>query len=87
MVNRLVILLTAFVILISTDPAAAQQMGKVYRIGILSNFPKSNIPIKPRIDAFRQGLRDLGYVEGRNVTFDYRYPETMSHRRHLFGYS
>jgi putative ABC transport system substrate-binding protein len=70
----------AFAILAVHHPAHAQQAGKVYRIGILSNFPKSNTAIRPRIEAFRQGLRDLGYLEGRNVTFDYRYPETMSGR-------
>jgi putative ABC transport system substrate-binding protein len=45
--------------------AEAQQAGKVYRIGFLSS---SGCPILPEIlDPFRQGLRELGYVEGRSI--------------------
>ena len=45
-------------------PAEAQQAGKVYRIGYLT---PTNI-----FSAFRQGLRELGYVEGKNLTLEYR---------------
>jgi putative ABC transport system substrate-binding protein len=61
-------------------PTAAQPAGKVYRIGILSNVPRANLGIKPRIAAFIHGLRDLGYVEGRNVSFEYRFPNSMKNR-------
>jgi putative tryptophan/tyrosine transport system substrate-binding protein len=47
----------------------AQQAGKVARIGYLANHVASS-PHLP--EAFRQGLRDLGYVEGRNVVIEYR---------------
>src|SRR5437667_7819592 len=53
--------------------AAAQQKGKVYRIGLLS------IATVTYIDAFRQGLRDLGYVEGRTIVIEYR--EAQSYER------
>jgi len=49
--------------------ADAQQAAKVARIGYLS----ANLASGPHLrDAFLQGLRDLGYVEGRNVVFEYR---------------
>src|SRR5438094_1287412 len=47
-------------------PAAAQQPKKVYRIGYLTSRPD------PRDEAFRQGLRQLGYVDGKNISVEYR---------------
>ena len=52
---------------------AQQQTGKVPRIGFLSLTSPSDRP--PLLDAFRQGLRDLGWVEGQNIVIDYRYAE------------
>ncbi len=49
--------------------AAAQQAGKVHRIAYLS----SNVARIPhRIEAFRQAMRDLGYVEGKNIVIELR---------------
>ena len=53
--------------------AGAQQAGKVPRIGFLSATSPSDRPTL--VDAFRQGLRELGWVEGQNVVIDYRYAE------------
>ena len=50
-------------------PAEAQQTGKVYRIGYLGS--RSALPTAEI--AFRQGLRELGYVDGQNVVIEYRY--------------
>jgi putative ABC transport system substrate-binding protein len=50
--------------------AEAQQAGKVPRIGFL--FYGSPGP-SPELDAFRQGLRELGYIEGQNITIEYRF--------------
>jgi len=53
--------------------AKAQQTGKVYRIGFLGNSTaalEANL-----VGPFREGLRDLGYVEGRNVLIEYRWAE------------
>jgi putative ABC transport system substrate-binding protein len=59
-------------------PAEAQQAKKVHRIGYLSRSSESDN--LPRIQAFRQGLRDLGYVEGQNILIEYRYAEGNSDR-------
>ena len=50
--------------------AQAQQPTKVHRIGFLSTISRS--AISARIDAFRQGLRELGYVEGKNIVIEWR---------------
>jgi putative ABC transport system substrate-binding protein len=64
-------LLTLF-ISASAQLAEAQQPKKVPRIGVLS--PSSPGP-SPLLDAFRQGLRELGYVEGQNIAVEYRFAE------------
>ena len=54
-------------------PAWAQQTGKIPRIGFLSaTFPSAN---PARIEAFRQGLRELGYVEGKNIVIERRFAD------------
>jgi len=57
----------------SPSLAAAQQPKHVPRIGFL--FTASPAAFRSRIDAFRQGLQDLGYMEGRNILTEYRYAE------------
>ena len=53
--------------------AEAQQPTKIPRIGFLSANAFS--AISARIEAFRQGLRELGYVEGKNIVIEWRYAE------------
>ncbi|HZA55966.1 MAG TPA: ABC transporter substrate-binding protein [Candidatus Udaeobacter sp.] len=53
--------------------AQAQQQRKIPRIGVLLSGSSSSYV--SRVEAFRQGLRDLGYVEGQNIVIDYRYAE------------
>jgi ABC-type uncharacterized transport system substrate-binding protein len=55
-------------------PAEAQQPKKVPRIGYLAGRGDPSTP-DPLIDAFRQGIRDLGYIEGKNILVEYRYGE------------
>jgi putative ABC transport system substrate-binding protein len=54
-------------------PAQAQQPTKIPRIGIL--FGVSPSAVAARVEAFRQGLRELGYVEGKNIVIEWRYAE------------
>jgi putative tryptophan/tyrosine transport system substrate-binding protein len=51
--------------------AEAQQAGKIHRIGVLF-FGSRN---QPHLGSFLRGLRELGYVEGKNIVFEYRYAE------------
>ena len=53
--------------------AFAQQPGKMRRIGFLSSASASSYG--HRVEALRAGLRDLGYVEGRNIAFEFRWAE------------
>jgi len=57
-------------------PAEAQQKGKVPRIGILFIGGRN----QPHLEAFKQGLRERGYMEGENITFDYRYADGKEDR-------
>jgi len=58
--------------------AHAQQPKKVPRIGFLVGDSAS--PAAPRAEAFRHGLRELGYLEGKNIAIEYRYTEGKRHQ-------
>jgi putative tryptophan/tyrosine transport system substrate-binding protein len=66
--GRIVVCLPLTVFLLTV--AEAQQPKKVPRIGFLS--PTSD---DSRVEAFRQGLRELGYVDGQNITIEYRWAD------------
>jgi putative ABC transport system substrate-binding protein len=53
--------------------AEAPPAGKVPRVGFLAASSASDAANARWIEAFRQGLRDLGYVEGRSIVSEYRY--------------
>jgi putative ABC transport system substrate-binding protein len=73
MTSRRTFLTTATGGLLAAPLAAwAQQAGKVYRIGFVWDSPA----VWPHaLEAFRQGLRDLGWVEGKNIVIEYRWAE------------
>jgi putative ABC transport system substrate-binding protein len=54
--------------------AGAQQSGKVYRIGVLLAVTRST-RLSPQLQAFEDGLRDLGLIEGRNLTIERRFAD------------
>jgi ABC-type uncharacterized transport system substrate-binding protein len=56
--------------------AQAQEPGKVYRIGFLSTRPA----IQAREEAFRQGLREIGYREGQNIVIEWRFTKGKASR-------
>ena len=69
-------ILVAVVLLALEVTAEAQQPKKVPRIGFLAAIGRTTA----RIDAFRQGLRELGYVEGKNIVIEWRYAEGKRER-------
>jgi len=66
------------VVLLTACLVEAQQPGKAPRIGFLSPFSPSATAIW--LQAFRQGLQDLGWVEGKTISIEYRYAEGRNDR-------
>ena len=79
--NRRLFLLTSLAGAVAGPLAAgAQQAGKVYRIGVIGNSPP-NTSVSSRFhEAFRQGLRERGWVEGRNTVIEWRFAEGRMER-------
>ena len=73
----------ATLILCAVHTAEPQQPKKVPRIGYLGANPRSTNPA--RIDAFRQGLRELGYTEGKNIIIEWRFAEANPDRLRTFA--
>src|SRR5918999_2009662 len=74
---KAIIHLAATVLLLAfTVPAQAQQPKKVPRVGILFIGSRK----QPHLDAFKQGLRERGYIEGKNIVLEYRYAEGNNDR-------
>src|ERR1700732_3662537 len=63
-----------------SHPVEAQQSKKVPRIGYLVSGSLSSTREIGNVEAFRQGLHELGYVEGQNIAIEYRYADGMEER-------
>jgi|SRR5262245_29812548 len=70
--------LLATILLAIAPSAMAQPAGKVFRIGFLDSSTASGMAVL--VDAFRQELRKLGWIEGKNITIEYRFAEGKSER-------
>ncbi|MGH6840545.1 MAG: ABC transporter substrate binding protein, partial [Methylocella sp.] len=71
--RRVAFLIVAILSWAVAHPAAAQQAKKVPRIGLL--FIGAASSVAPYTNAFRLGLRELGYVEGQNLAIEHRFAE------------
>src|SRR5262245_66392223 len=58
--------------------AQAQHPGVIYRIGFLGTASAPNYTT--RLQAFRESLHRIGYIEGKNITIEYRYADGRPHR-------
>src|SRR5215831_13691 len=76
--NKRLFWIVTLLLLAAGTFAEAQQPGKVPRIGYLSGSSRSSM--SARSEAFRQGLRDLGYVEGKNIVIEWRFAEGNADR-------
>ena len=74
--SSILIVMILAAVVVTTE---AQQPKKVPRIGFLTGQSLSSI--SARIEAFRQGLRELGYVEGKNIVIEWRFAEGKPDRR------
>jgi hypothetical protein len=71
--KRKIAVLTLGAMLYAPCSAVEAQPVKIPRIGVLAG--SSSAGESPRVEAFRQGLRDLGYVEDKNIAIEYRYAD------------
>src|SRR4249920_2912135 len=76
--KRITLWLLATLFLANVSFADAQQPGKVFRIGFLDGSTASGSAVL--VEAFRQELSKLGWVEGKNITIEYRFPEQKIER-------
>ena len=79
MSKKIFVLTLCALLLALSFPVEAQQPGKIPRIGFVTPIGDPNTP-GPQVEAFRQGLRDLGYIEGKNIVVEYRYLEGKEDR-------
>ena len=79
MKKKITVLTLCAMLFVLCSSAEAQQPKKVPRIGFVTTEGDPKSP-GPRVTAFRQGLRDLGYIDGKNISLELRYVEGISDR-------
>ena len=78
MKKKITVLTLCAMLLALCSSAHAQQPGKIFRIGFLDASTASGSAVL--LDAFRQELRKLGWIEGKNIAIEYRFAEQKSER-------
>src|SRR5262245_50611285 len=78
MKKRITLLLLATLFLANVSFAEAQQTGKIYRIGFLDSGTASGSAVL--VEVFRQELSKLGWIDGKNITIEYRFAEQKNER-------
>src|ERR1044071_593419 len=78
MKKRITLWLLATLFLANVSLADAQQPGKIFRIGFLDPSTASGSAVL--VDAFRQELSKLGWIEGKNIAIEYRFAEQKNER-------
>jgi len=58
---------------VRTFKARAEQTDRMRRIGVLMANPETDLEFQQYADTFREGLKKLGWIEGRNISFDFRW--------------
>jgi ABC-type uncharacterized transport system substrate-binding protein len=82
MTKKITVLTLCAVLLALCSSAQAQQPTKVPQIGYLGSSSGAE---SARTEAFRQGLRELGYIVGKNIVIEYRYPEGKPDRARMLA--
>ena len=78
MKKKIAVLTLCAMLLALCSSAHAQQTGKIFRIGFLDASTASGSAVL--VDAFRQELSKLGWIEGKNITIEYRFAEQKTER-------
>src|SRR6266536_6129443 len=76
--NKKIVWIATLLLLATGRFAEAQQPKKIPRVGLL--VAPSRSFFSARAEGFRQGLRNLGYIEGKNIVIEYRYAEGNQRR-------
>src|SRR5688572_28714732 len=72
--NKFLVFVLTALFLAAVSPIHAQQAGKVFRIGFLD--PSTASGSAGLVEVFQQELSKLGWIEGKNITIDYRFAES-----------
>ena len=78
MIRTIFVLICLLLAVFLPAGSGAQPTGKIFRIGFLDNSTASGIAVLSQ--AFRQELRKLGWIEGKNITIEYRFSEGNTER-------